>query len=359
MLEINKIYLDDNLELLKQLDDNSIHSCVSDFPYNLSFMNKEWDIISNYYDWCYTRAKELLRVLKPGAYCLIFGGTRTHHRLVCAFEDAGFEIKDELQWIYGQGFPKSYNISKGFNKKSEKDLAKKWQGWETALKPAQEPIMLAQKRIEKNYCYNIKKYGVGALNIDLCRIKFAENDDKRINKNYKHHSKAGLKIGEHKDNCNGEIQKLHNIKGRYPANLIFDEYASEILDEQSEILKSGINCIRTKDGSFLEHGGLGKAGDMGGASRFFYCAKATKKERTENNMVDNKHPTVKPIELIKYLIKLITPANGICIDICEGSGTHARAIQSLNKEGFNYNYIGFEKDEENFKISCDRIQLGE
>ena len=118
-IEINKIYLGDNIELLKQLEVNSIHSCVSDFPYNLGFMGRKWDTITNYYDWCYQRAIELFRVMKPGAICLIFGGTRTHHRLVCAFEDAGFQIKDEMQWIYGSGFPKSYNISKGFDKKAE------------------------------------------------------------------------------------------------------------------------------------------------------------------------------------------------------------------------------------------------
>jgi site-specific DNA-methyltransferase (adenine-specific) len=116
MLKQNKIYLGDNLELLKQLEDDSVHSCVSDFPYNLGFMGKNWDTITNYYDWCHQRAIELLRVLKPGGYCLIFGGTRTHHRLVCAFEDAGFEIKDELHWGYANGFPKNYDISKGFDK---------------------------------------------------------------------------------------------------------------------------------------------------------------------------------------------------------------------------------------------------
>ena len=375
MLDINKIFLGDNLELLKQLDDNSVHSCVSDFPYNLSFMGKKWDTIPDYYKWCNERAKELLRVLKPGGYCLIFGGTRTHHRLVCAFEDAGFEIKDEIQWIYGSGFPKSYNISKGFDKQAgvkrevigvknrnyhasyktidennqngwgelknmryeqitapSTDLAKQWDGWGTALKPAQEPIMVAQKPIEKNYCYNVEKYGVGGINIDDSRIPFAKNDDPRIGKDYKHNAKAGLENGEHKDNSSGELQSLHNSNGRFPANIIFDEESTELLDEQTGILKSG------------------------GASRFFYCAKATTKDKTENNKITNKHPTVKPTDLIKYLIRLVTPPNGICLDICEGSGTHAKACLLLTKENYPVNYIGFENDEESYNIALQRIE---
>lgn len=404
MLDINKIYLGDNIKLLKQLDDNSIHSCVSDFPYNLGFMGKKWDTIQNYYQWNYDRAKELLRVLKPGGYCLIFGGTRTHHRLVCAFEDAGFVIRDEIQWIYSSGFPKSYNISKGFDKKAgakrkvvgtyqrpdgtsrhyenwndkhfgignEKadrnrvksnlitepstELARQWDGWGTSLKPAQEPIMIAQKPIEKNYCYNIEKYGVGGLNIDDCRIEGIVG----------HRSSGGFNSGGN-SNCYGDSKgvkaTLYN-KGRFPANIIFDEEAAELLDKQTGILKSGSNCVRRKEGSFIEHGGLGKAGDIqitygdkGGASRFFYCAKASKKDRTEDNQIENKHPTVKPTKLIKYLVKLVTPPNGICLDICEGSGTHAKAILQLNKEGCSFKYIGFEKDKNSYDIACKREKL--
>lgn len=363
-MQINNIYFGDNLELLQKLEDNSIHGVVSDFPYNLGFMGKKWDTISNYQEWCNKRAIELLRVLKPGGYALIFGGTRTHHRLVCAFEDAGFEIKDEIQWIYGSGFPKSYNISKGFDKLKDIKLSQQWDGWGTALKPAQEPIMVAQKPIEKNYCNNIKKYGVGGLNIKDSRIQFSQNNDSRIGKDYKHNAKAGLQIGEHKDNENGQEQSLHNSNGRFPANIIFDEEASKILDEQTGILKSGSNCIRRQEGSFLEHGGLGKAGDVqitygdsGGASRFFYCAKATQKDKNENGNVKNNHPTVKPTQLIKYLVRLITPPNGICLDICEGSGTHAKACIQLTNEGYSVNYIGFENDIESFETAVKRAEF--
>ena len=404
MLEINKIYLGDNLELLKQLEDNSIHSCVSDFPYNLGFMGKKWDTITNYQDWCYQRAIELFRVMKPGGICLIFGGTRTHHRLVCAFEDVGFQIKDEMQWIYGSGFPKSYNISKGFDKKAgaerevigtyerpdgttrnyedwndkhfgvgeEKadrdrvkgneitepstDLAKEWDGWGTSLKPAQEPIMVCQKPIEKNYCYNVEKYGVGGINIDDCRIE--------LNGDYKCKANGRPSMTGLSDNYDSGKANQADTIGRFPANIIFDEEASKLLDEQSGISKSkkSMRGVGYTDSSIF---GIGdkdfdtKRGfdDKGGASRFFYCAKASTKERNENGLIENKHPTVKPILLIKYLVKLVTPPQGICLDICEGSGTHVRAIQELNKEGFNFNYIGFENDEESFNIACQREEL--
>lgn len=371
MLEINKIYLGDNLELLNKLDDNSVHSCVSDFPYNLGFMGKEWDTISNYYDWCYKRAEELLRVLKPGGYALIFGGTRTHHRLVCAFEDAGFQIKDEIQWIYAQGFPKSYNISKGFNKSLNVDLSRQWEGWGTALKPSQEPIMVAQKPIEKNYCHNTQKYGVGGMNIDDCRITYKNDKDFKTVKakcNFTENSKS---IGFGTDNTlygNGitpleQARKCVREEGRFPTNVIFDEVSAICLDNQSGIKHSTRHMsYKRKIGDFINKIPSQPEKDwftseFGGASRFFYCAKASKKERTENGQVINNHPTVKPISLIKYLVKLVTPPNGICIDICEGSGTHVRAIQELNKEGSNFHYIGFEKDEESYDTACEREKI--
>lgn len=400
MLEINKIYLGDNLELFKQLDDNSIHSCVSDFPYNLSFMGKKWDTIPNYQDWCYKRAVELLRVLKPGGHCLIFGGTRTHHRLVCAFEDAGFEIKDEIMWIHSQGFPKSYNISKGFDKKAgakrevigikqyaspagnddnfgignrttnpnkrlltapSTNLAKQWDGWGTALKPAHEPIMLAQKPREGTYCDNIEKWGVGGLNIDDSRIELKNEKNPSIarynstpqkgNYGWKHVNRGG--------NFDEQAQKSME-KGRFPANVILDETAGQILDEQSGNRPSGKSNAKAKVGEIskgvtpLRRGNLISRNDSGGASRFFYCPKASKKDRTENGEIENKHPTIKPTDLIKYLIRLITPPNGICIDPCLGSGTHVKACLELNAENYPVNYIGFEKDEESYIIAINR-----
>lgn len=397
MLKINNIYQGNSLELLKQIDDNSIDSIVTDPPYELGFMGKSWDktgIAYNIELW-----KECLRVLKPGGHLLAFGGTRTYHRMVCAIEDAGFEIRDQLQWIYGSGFPKSHNISKAIDKKfgakrevegiknrnyhaayktidnanqngwgelknqryeevtaPSTELAKQWNGWGTALKPANEPIVMARKPLsEKSVSENVMKWGTGGINIDDCRIEFAENDDSRIGKDYKHNAKAGLENGNKKDNSSGQPQQLHNPKGRFPANVIFDEESSKALDEQSGILKSGTNAVRRKEGFFVEHGGLGKAGDIqitygdsGGASRFFYCAKAKKKEKGEGN----NHPTVKPIKLMEYLVRLVTPKNGIVLDPFAGSGTTLLACINMQK-----NYIGFELNQEYIDIINKRIIL--
>lgn len=398
MLKINNIYQGNSLELLKQLDDNSIDSIVTDPPYELGFMGKSWDktgIAYNVELW-----RECLRVLKHGGHLLAFSGTRTYHRMACAIEDAGFEIRDQIQWIYGSGFPKSHNISKAIDKKfgadrevvgkrahptlrnepkvkanayhvetlnSDKsmeswditapstDLAKHWDGWGTALKPANEPIVLARKPLsEKTVIDNVIKWGAGGINIDDCRVEFAENDDSRIGKNYSHNAKAGLENGRHKDNASGQSQQLHNSEGRFPANVIFDEEAGRLLDKQSGFLKSGTNAVRRKEGFFVEHGGLGKAGDIqitygdsGGASRFFYCAKAAKSEKGKFN----NHPTVKPIKLMEYLVRLVTPENGVVLDPFTGSGTTLLAARNENK-----NFIGFEMNQEYIEIANKRLE---
>lgn len=377
MIGVNKIYNMDCLEGLKLLDDNSIDSIVTDPPYGLSkepnivevlahwlndkeykhpskgFMGKEWDsFVPSPTIW-----KEVLRVLKPGGHLLCFAGTRTYDLMCMSIRLAGFEVRDMMQWIYGSGFPKSHNISKALDKKAgaEREVvgrnpnsretydktknlyelntlgktayittpatleAKQWDGWGTALKPAHEPIVVARKSLsEKTIVDNILKWKTGGINIDDCRIEFAENDDPRIGKNYSHNAKAGLENGEHKDNASGEKIQLHKEHGRFPANIIFDEEAGKLLDQQSEIQ----------------------------ASRFFYCAKASKKERGEGN----NHPTVKPLLLIKYLITLVTPPKGVCLDPFEGSGTHALACMELG-----FNYIGFELDEKYYEIAKNRI----
>lgn len=375
--------------------------------------SKKYNVVTeiqwNDFVYCVEVPNHILYVRRNGktAWC---GNTRTHHRLVCAFEDAGFQIKDEMQWIYGSGFPKTYNISKGFDKKAgaerkvigsyqrpdgtkrnyenwndkhfgvgeEKanrdrvkgnlitspstELAKQWDGWGTALKPAQEPIMVAQKPIEKNYCYNIEKYGVGGINIDDCRVPYEEGGTLATNPSLRTHINGGNdgNIIAHEDNRRVVIP---NKAGRFPANIILDEEAAKMLDKQTGILKSGKDAIRKNPNAKGYHGnwGVGQImntyGDEGGASRFFYCAKASKKDRTENNQIENKHPTVKPTELVKYLVKLVTPSKGICLDVCEGSGTHVKAILQLNKEGFDFNYIGFENNEESYNIACQRENL--
>ena len=412
MLELNKIHNMDCLDGLKLLDDNSIDSIVTDPPYELGFMGKKWDNTGISYNielW-----KECLRVLKPGGHLLSFGGSRTYHRMACAIEDAGFEIRDQIMWIYSQGFPKSMDISKAIDKQfgaerkvigkrehptlkdkskvdrqestqyhannsikdewditaPSTDLAKQYSGYGTAIKPSHEPIVVARKPLsEKTVAKNVLKWGTGGINIDDSRIEFSKNDDTRIGKEYKHNAKAGLENGNHKDNASGQEQLLHNPQGRFPANIIFDEEAGKILDEQSGISKSTKGKPRTANINNQTRLNNSKDvqvnceyNDSGGASRFFknisyteddiectfkYCAKASKKEKGEGNT----HPTCKPLSLIKYLITLVTPPNGVCLDPFEGSGTTFIACRELG-----FDHIGFEMDENYCEIINKRLE---
>ena len=374
----------DCIEEMRKLEDNSVDSIVTDPPYELGFMSKKWDgtgIAYNVDVW-----KEALRVLKPGGHMLAFSGTRTYHRMVCAIEDAGFEIRDMMQWIYGSGMPHGQDVSKAIDKlegakrplsevqrpiggkngvysgngnkwqettkEPQTENAIKWSGWNTLLKPANEPIVVARKPIsEKTVADNVLKWGTGGINIDDSRIEHNEplkttTRHGRSNASVMTDSSCGF------DNTKDYIASA-NPSGRFPANVLLDEVSAELLDKQSGHLKSGTNCTRTKTGSFLEHGGLGKAGDIqitygdnGGASRFFYCAKASKSERGKYN----DHVTVKPIKLMSYLVKLITPPNGIVLDMFCGSGT--TGIAALNN---GFDFIGIEKESHYFDIANQRI----
>lgn len=358
-MELNKIYLGDNLELLKQLDDNSIGSCVSDFPYNLGFLGKKWDTIDNYYQWCKDRADELFRVLKPGAFCLIFSGTRTQHRMVCAFEDAGFEIKDQIMWCYSQGFPKSRDIGKGFDKQNKPELSKQWDGWGTNLKPTHEPIMMAQKPIEKDYCFNAQKWGVGGLNIDGTRIELnGEVVPINVLENWSGFGE------EDRPNYTPTI----NTQGRYTPNTIFDEVTGEMLNEQSGIKKGSGKSYNYSGNEYdtenifsidVKPKSNSAIFDGGGASRFYYCAKSSQKDRTENGKVENNHATVKPTMLMQHLIKLVTPIGETNLDICEGSGTSMKASLLLAKEGYFVNHIGFENDPDSYETALKRQKLNQ
>ena len=419
MLQLNKIYNMDCKEGMKLLPDNSISSIITDPPYGLSkepnivevltnwlnneeyihnskgFMNKDWDsFVPNPSIW-----KEAYRVLKPGGYLLCFAGTRTYDLMCISLRLAGFEIRDQIDWIFSQGFPKSMDISKQIDKKfgAEREIvgegkyfnrqpnglascnvtgfsseigkrhgsngyittpstdeAKQWSGYGTNLKPAHEPIIVARKPLsEKTIVDNVIKWNTGGINIDDCRVEYIENDDPRIGKNYQHNAKAGLEIGNNKDNSSGEKQQLHNNQGRFPANIIMDEEAGKILDEQSGLLKSGKPIgkrnVSNKNTYFKDNRigtDLTGYGDSGGASRFFYCAKASKKERGEFN----NHPCVKPLSLIKYLVTLVTPPDGICLDPFEGSGTTFIACQELG-----FDHIGFEMNKDYCDIAEKRL----
>jgi site-specific DNA-methyltransferase (adenine-specific) len=293
--------LGDCLEVLKTLEDNSVDSIVTDPPYGLSFMNKKWDYdVPSVEIW-----KECLRVLKPGGHLLSFGGSRTYHRMAVAIEDAGFEVRDQIMWVYGSGFPKSHNIGKAIDKMGIDSDEYKSLG--SALKPAHEPICMARKPLsKKSIAENVLKWGTGGINIDDCRIGFSENDDPRINKGYEWESKAEP-FGEANST---QIKEGWNSEGRFPANIMFDNDSDE---------------------------------DW---KRYFYCPKVSKKERGDGNI----HPTVKPIKLMEYLITLVTPKGGVVLEPFMGSGSTGIAAKNLGMS-----FIGIEKEEEYFEIAKQRI----
>lgn len=397
-----KIHHGDCLKILKTLRANSVHSIVTDPPYGLSFMGKKWDYaVPSVEVW-----KECLRVLKPGGHLLAFGGTRTYHRLVVNIEDAGFEIRDQIMWIYASGFPKSHNIAKSIDKElgveptvvgkiaapastkrvttmgrpdhsgsgwnEEPDLtaatspeAKQWSGWGTALKPANEPICLARKPLsEKTVAKNVLKHGVGGLNVDASRIS-TEGQDLGDTSRFKGQDKKAADgwMRPHKEDDEAMLAKQKSAfekmqsSGRFPANILFDEAAAAVLDEQSGILKSGtlkgteyLNGKVTQNayGSHKGHASLAREGDSGGASRFFYVAKASKRDRGEGNT----HPTVKPIKLMEYLVRLVTPEGGIVLDPFMGSGTTGVASQNLKLK-----FVGIEKERKYVTIAKRRMKV--
>ena len=465
-----KLMLGDNIESLKKLPDNSIDSIVTDPPYGLSFMGKKWDYdVPSVEFW-----KEVYRVLKPGGYILSFGGTRTYHRMVVNIEDAGFEIRDQVMWLYGSGFPKSHNIGKavdklegndrevvsngvdyGHSKKEDDGSGKygfssdykitkgqsKYEGWGTALKPANEPICVARKPLsEKTIADNVIKWGTGGINIDGCRIGTDEwlggggyNNKGTSKKDLDDATSYATKVIE------GEFIQP---EGRFPANIILECICDKViksestkrkvrgklndhkensifgiggagienydyndsgdihtnpdcvcyqLDEQSGISKSSCKSgvVEGKDANVFNDGEnktsghkkkvmVGDYSDKGGASRFFYVAKVSKKERNlgldgfEDKIIEgrdegqdersvaykkrpiptkNTHPTLKPINLMTYLCRLITPKGGIVLDPFMGSGS--TGISAL-LEGFRF--VGMEMDADYFKIAEARIE---
>ena len=367
-----------NIELLKQLEDNSVDSVVTDPPYALNFMNKKWDAdVPSVEFW-----KEVLRVLKPGGHILSFGGTRTYHRMVVNMEDAGFEIRDQIMWLYGSGFPKSHNIGKAYDKKMGGVEDNPYQHMGTALKPANEPICLARKPFKGTVVDNVIQWGTGGINIDECRI--SHNEPIKVIKAQEGGNKVYGQAGRREDTT--ELKE----EGRFPANIILDEEAGKILDEQSGIVSQG-HWPKGETKGFGEFGGgettyegVGpKDKTKSGASRFFYTAKVSKKERNmgcdmlEETTSDkigstyagnqtsskiggnpdkatqpkkNNHPTVKPVSLMTYLCRLITPKGGVVLDPFMGSGS--TGISAL-LEGFRF--IGMEMDEDYFNIAETRI----
>lgn len=444
-----KIIHGDNIEVMKTIEENSIDSCISDFPYAIEFMGKNWDSAKHwntgegkhgtfegtgysgkkrpafylntnedklvFYDWCYERAIELYRIMKPGGYVCIFGHPKTNHRMKSAFEDAGFNIVEEIDWVYLTGMPKNQDISKLFDKKagvqreiigsrnakgsfagnalpdstgshkgtgnltSNKAIAEQariWNGWKTAgLKPAHEPITVFQKPLEGTYIQNIEKYGCGGMNIDACRVPISQEDIDMLNA--KASKNPTTNYSDKEDRIYGKFAEDKavpaNPDGRFPPNVIIDEYIAKEFDKQTGTSKSTggtgrasrIGRTRHIYGAFNDqinedyfNPSLGGYGDVGGGSRLFtiikYCPKVSPKERKLPNGERNPHVTLKPVELIKWLIKLVTPKDGTTIDITAGSCTHAVAVEELNKEeGYNLKYINIELMNTEKEPYCD------
>jgi site-specific DNA-methyltransferase (adenine-specific) len=420
-----KIVNGDNVDVLKELEDSSVDSCISDFPYAIEFMGKNWDSAKHwntgegihgrfegtgysgkrrpafylntnedglkFYDWCYERAVELMRVMKPGGYVAIFGHPKMNHRMKCAFDDAGFQIVEEIDWIYMSGMPKCQDIGKLYDKKvgaereddcvltGEYDITKpatefseKWDGWKTdGLKPAHEPITIFKKPMIGTYIENIEQFGCGAMNVGACRVPLSEDELNAPEKLTLRKPKNGDVFNT--DSCGFDNTKCYTASaskdGRFPPNVVFDDGSAEILDEQTGTTKptggsgdaSTVNRSRSIYGVYnneinenYQNNSLGGYGDSGGGSRIFpvfkYSAKVSPQERTLPNGQRNPHVTVKPVELIAWLIKLLTPNDGLTIDITAGSCTHAVACEQLNyKSGYSLKYVDIElcNDEEN------------
>jgi len=417
---------------------NSVDSIVTDPPYELGFMGKSWDNTGIAYSvdlW-----KECLRVLKPGGYLLSFGGTRTYHRMACAIEDAGFEIRDQIQWLYGSGFPKSMNVGKAIDKlqgnerkiigenqqilqKQAKDLREgkrkvldsldngapernngfktvsaeitkgnsEYEGWGTALKPANEPICMARKPLsEKTVAQNVLKWGTGGINIDGCRVEYqGDKDLKSATFGRGTDITGGNLVGATEGN--GKTNVEGNPQGRFPANVIHDG-SEEVLDSfpnaggQQGDLVGHNKVIKSPNGIYgtqpPRYDAYKRVEENKSASRFFYCAKTSKKERNlgcddiESKQMDlsrkegnvggdnprnrgvakskNNHPTVKPLSLMRYLCRLVTPPKGMILDPFFGSGTTGCAAKI---EGFSC--IGIDDEQEHLDIAEARIKAWE
>jgi len=503
-----KLYYGNMLDLLEVIDKETIDSIITDPPYELNFMSKNWDssgIAFQTDTW-----KKCYEVLKPGGYLLAFGGSRTFHRIACAIEDAGFEIRDTIMWLYGSGFPKSMDISKQIDKKGGNDyskqfaidlkqaresrnltqkycddkycngstnwswyegrkdgcrvpdyqtyleiikefpelekyrelikeverevigkgkagltkgtianfagttefnitapstnLAKQWQGWGTALKPSFEPIIVARKPFKGSLVDNVIEYGVGGINIDECRVEYEKTTNPATNPLYRQQNADKYKQVQGGELSNGAVSWTSGKNGvsemgRFPANTIltYDETDFDEVCGGFPNTKSAKNGIRQSDSENVNCYGKGigikvgmnngEYGDSGSASRYFYCAKASKKDRDEGldefeekrvgslaggdnqkEVLDdvssrfrvikkNIHPTVKPTSLMQYLVRLVTPNGGTILDPFNGSGSTGKAVMYENKEkNKNYKYIGIELTEEYLPIAKARIE---
>ena len=396
-LPLNQVLHGNCLEVLKTLEDNSVDSIVTDPPYELGFMGKKWDSTGIAYNvelW-----KECLRVLKPGGHLLAFGGTRTYHRMACAIEDAGFEIRDQMQWIYGSGFPKSHDISKAIDKMAGAErevigeyrvtgnaltptsvkggtyvtgapssgagylkitapatpLAKKWDGWGTNLKPSHEPIIMARKPLIGTVAENVERWGTGAINVDGCRIPH-----------------NGDKLGG--GGCSGSVKSTHDGWNR-PWMDDPEKLAAKVERIRAQVAKSETfgrfpaNCVTTEPDAFFSKyfnitpPELSKKASKKDRNSDWRGEEITLPERVAGGLKGradgslgkqtfnrNTHPTVKPTDLMAWLVRLVTPPGGIVLDPFAGSGS---TLVAAKREGFQY--IGIEREAEYVEIAKARV----
>jgi DNA modification methylase len=374
-MNTDRVITGDTFEVLPELPADSIHAVVTDPPYGLAFMGRDWDDFEpkEYQQWCEEWAREVKRVLKPGGHLLAFSGNRTHHRAFAGIEDAGFEIRDTVTWHYGSGFPKALDVSKAIDKRADAerevvgtrpdtfsgdherhakdsgeypdtpiapepatDAAKRWDGFKTALKPATEYVVVARKPFDGTVAENVQEHGTGALNIDATRIDGSDaggfwpgNDDGGSDEKLYGDGRTG---GEKHDG------------GRYPSNVVFDETQAAALDEEVGELDAGAHPSERNTTGYaggLEQGETGHGRtqtDSGGPSRYFYTSKASRAERTLDGRIDNAHPTVKPQDLMAWLVRLVTREDQIVLDPFAGSGTTCRAAKDLGRQ-----FVGIEQ----------------
>lgn len=399
------VHVGDCIEVMAALPAASIDAIVTDPPYGLEFMGREWDAFTPaaFESWCEAWAIEAIRVLKPGGHLIAFGGTRTFHRLTCGLEDSGFEIRDCLSWLFGSGFPKSLDVSKAIDKAAgaeravvrverspfrmadpkmgnalnstqagdsrdvdadgyivrpitapATDAAREWDGWGTALKPGWEPAVLARKPLAGTVARNVTEHGTGALNIDGCRIEHGSDVD--LTCEQRQQSDSAWFGGGGKA---GHVQPLYSPHGRWPANVLLDEHAAALLDAQVGELTSGANPTRRgSDKLRIAYGDFTgqpecvahRGKDTGGPSRFFYTAKASTSERNNGHGPANTHPTVKPVDLMRWLVRLVTPPGGVVLDPFAGSGTTGVAARA---EG--HRAVLIEREAEYLQIIAGRL----
>jgi DNA modification methylase len=384
------LYCGDCVPVMQTMPDNSIDAIVTDPPYGLGFMGKGWDhSVPGVEVWI-----ECLRILKPGGHLLAFAGTRTQHRMACAIEDAGFDIRDMIAWVYGSGFPKSLDVSKAIDKAAgaEREVtgsrmgdvgiqggnfagktelrdtpatpeAQQWSGWGTALKPSLEPITMARKPLIGTVAANVMQYGTGGINVDACRVEATgeklnggASDGSSVNKVHEGWDRPWKndpeKQREARERSNANQAKAEQL-GRWPANLIHDG-SDEVLALFPE---TGASTARARNnrpspntcmsGANMGHISYGHS-DSGSAARFFYTAKADSTERRQS-----KHPTVKPLDLMRYLVRLVCPAGGIVLDPFMGSGSTIEAARAEHCKS-----IGMDLSEEYCGDAVERLKQG-